>query len=71
MLGCELLRGQGFPDDIKIGGSFVTTDSQSGEQSNWEIPDVSDTWLMVDVKFSFVSGHSFWVGCNPECRRIM
>ena len=43
MLGCELLRGQGFPGELKVvGGSFATNEF---EQNKIEIPEVSDSWL--------------------------
>jgi hypothetical protein len=42
VLGCELLRGQGFPGELKVGGSFATNEF---EQNKIEIPEVSDSWL--------------------------
>ena len=44
VLGCELLRGQGFPDGLLVSGS-VEIESEDGEPKTLVVPPVSASWL--------------------------
>ena len=44
VLGCELLRGQGFPDCLLVSGS-VEIESEDGEPKTLVVPPVSASWL--------------------------
>ena len=46
VLGCELLRGQGFPEGLLVSGS-VEIDSEAGESKTVDVPPVSASWLCV------------------------
>ena len=71
VLGCELLRGQGFPGELKVGGSFATNEF---EQNKIEIPEVSDSWLKFNkfncncsTQFHFVPFFIYWAPTQFHC----
>ena len=71
VLGCELLRGQGFPEGLLVSRS-VEIDSEAGESKTVDVPPVSASWLCVVWNVVFFSSgcqamlHSTW---NLESHR--
>ena len=54
ILGCELLRGQGFPDNLNVSGSVMTS-----ADHEIVIPEVPDSWTWTWIWSLYV--------CVPSC----
>lgn len=66
ILGCELLRGQGFPDNLNVSGSVMT--SADHEIVIPEVPD-SGTWIWSLYVFLHVQCFSFRdCLCQQSCK---